>query len=88
MTSFLLKVLWKERFGYGYSGSSSNTENIGDRITHSKRLQRSDKTQTPAPTAKNSDCDTCKWYEARAFRCLIGAGIDCEYEVTEKVKTE
>ena len=39
--SFLLKVLWKERFGYGYNGSSDNTENIGDRIKHSKRLPRS-----------------------------------------------
>ena len=47
MTGFLMKVLWKERFGYGYSGSSSNTENIGDRITHSKRLQRSEEQETP-----------------------------------------
>ena len=54
------------------------------RVQSSEQMQSSDKTQTPTPTVKNSDCDTCKWYEARAFRCLIGAGIDCEYEAREK----
>ena len=44
MTSFLMKILWDERFGYGYSGSSSNTEHIGDRISHSKRLPSRRKT--------------------------------------------
>ena len=25
-------------------------------------------------------CHNCKWYDVRAFRCCIGAGVECEWE--------
>lgn len=25
-------------------------------------------------------CHNCKWYDATAYRCCIGAGVECEWE--------